>query len=74
MVRLGYCDSAVQRDGLRGREFIYENGISYGRVLIINAASRIYMLIYRNDVPGVTTSPEVTRMFSTFHPSRINLP
>lgn len=63
-------DSAVRTDGLPGREFIYENGDSYGRVLIVNAGRRIYLLSYTTDVRGATTSSEATRMFSSFRPVR----
>jgi hypothetical protein len=63
-------DSATRANDLPGREFIYENGDRYGRVLIVNAGRRIYLLSYTTDVRGATTSPEAIRMFSSFRPVR----
>jgi hypothetical protein len=60
----------VKVNGLPGREFIYQNGDLYGRVLVVNAGKRIYMLTYTNDASGTTTSAETTRMFSSFRPVR----
>lgn len=59
-------------NGLPGREFIYENGDLYGRVLVVNGGKRIYMLTYTNDAYGTTTSAETTRMFSSFRPAGIS--
>jgi hypothetical protein len=63
-------DKQVKVNGLPGREFIYENGELYGRVLVVNAGKRIYMVTYTNDASGTTTSAETTRMFSSFRPVR----
>jgi hypothetical protein len=63
-------DSATRANDQPGREFIYENGDRYGRVLIVNGGRRIYLLSYTTDVRGATTSPEATRMFSSFRPVR----
>ncbi len=63
-------NSAVVVNGLPGHEFIYENGEVNGRVLIINASRRIYALLYESDVPRAASSPETTRMFSSFRPVR----
>ena len=60
----------VTVNGLPGREFIYENGELYGRVLLINAGKRIYMLTYTNNSSGGTSSAETIRMFSSFRPLR----
>lgn len=62
-------DEKVKVNGLPGREFIYENGDLHGRVLIVNAGKRIYMLTYTNDTSGAITSAETTRMFSSFRPA-----
>jgi len=66
-------DEQVKVNGLPGRQFIYENGDLYGRVLVLNAGKRIYMLTYTNDAAGTTTSPETNRMFRTFRlvPNRV---
>jgi len=63
-------DSATRANDLPAREFIYENGDRYGRVLIVNGGRRIYLLSYTTDIRGATTSPEATRMFSSFRPVR----
>lgn len=63
-------NSPVVVKGLPGHEFIYENGDVNGRVLIINASRRIYALLYESDVPKSASSPETTRMFSSFRPVR----
>ncbi len=63
-------DEQLKVHGLPGREFIYQNGDLYGRVLVVNAGKRIYMLTYTNDASGTTTSAETTRMFSSFRPVR----
>lgn len=63
-------DSVVRVNGLSGREVVYETGEKYGRVLIVNAGKRIYVLIYETNIAGETSSPETTRMFRTFRPAR----
>lgn len=63
-------DSKVRVDGLLGREFAYKKGIVYGRVLVVNAGKRIFLLIYASDIPEATSSPEAARMFKTFHPAK----
>ncbi|MCP9496912.1 MAG: hypothetical protein MSG64_21040 [Pyrinomonadaceae bacterium MAG19_C2-C3] len=63
-------DSKLRVDGLPAREFIYKKGIVYGRVLIVNAGKRIFLLIYASDIPEATSSPEAARMFKTFHPAK----
>lgn len=60
----------VKVNGLPGREFIYANGELYGRVLVINAGKRIYMLTYTNNSSSTTSSAETIRMFSSFRPLR----
>jgi hypothetical protein len=59
-------DDQVTVNGLPGREFIYQNGNLNGRVLILNAGRRIYMLTYTDDTLSNATSAETTRMFNSF--------
>ena len=60
-------NSKVYVDGLPARELIYMNG-GYGRILMINANKRIFMLAYKTDAN--TPSKEAERIFRTFRPQK----
>ncbi len=62
-------DEGVVLNGLSGREIIYQKGKESGRVLFINAGSRVYIVSFQTeDKKGVARGP-VDRVFSTFQPT-----
>lgn len=60
-------DRHVTRDGFAGREYSFTVEDYHNRGLIIRAGKRIFVLMYATDVAGELSSPEVNRMFETFH-------
>lgn len=59
-------NESVSINGFHGREYIYEKGKASGRVLIINAGNRIYLLRFHTEnKKGISRSP-VEKVFNTF--------
>lgn len=65
-------DVEVSVNDVPGREVVYENGDVNGRVLILNAGKRIYLVIYTTDVFEKTSAPEILRIFRSFRPLKVS--
>lgn len=57
--------------GLQAFEFVHSNGDSHGRILMVNADKRIYLLIRRGKTRDELFDTDSVRLFGSFRPTNI---